>query len=437
MNMSTVRLAIISCFIILKTSAQPAPAQRVFTSDIDHFWIAYDSVQTTRDSLQQVRFIQTLYVDRGSPGLKAFMQVRNFSVAEWVGLLRRYPKFWRSVRPNTLIVNSQASEIEASITKFNRLYPDLSNSQMYFTIGCLRSGGTVKDSLVLIASEIAAADSLTDVSEFETQWLAGVFRTQNIQNIVPLNIHEYVHTQQKFRGSSNLLGGALAEGSCEFITELVMGKPRQTQAILYGKEHEKELKAAFAAEMFSTATPTRWLSNGSYAEKVADLGYFMGYTICGAYYRRAVDKQQAIRDIIQLDYTDTVATEKFLLRSGYLTGPFDKAALSAALDKKIPAVIGITPISNGDTTVDPSLKELTIQFSLPLADKGFELDPGAKGKDFFPVLQGAVLSSDKRSLTLQLALLPDREYNFAVVFISPGRYLPNPYSVSFKTRSRH
>src|SRR5436305_4502849 len=105
-----------ACFIFLFMSFfKMAPAQhtgpKVFTSDIDHFWEAFDSTQTTSDSLKQVSFIQSLYVDRGTPGLKAFMESRDYSVTTWVQLIRQYPKFWKSVRPNTLEVKNRTESI--------------------------------------------------------------------------------------------------------------------------------------------------------------------------------------------------------------------------------------------------------------------------------------------------------------------------------------
>src|SRR5215204_2770396 len=89
--------------------------QKVFTSDIDNFWIAYDSIQTTKDSLKQIDFIQNLYIDKGTKGLKAFMAVRNYTAELWVKLIRIYPKFWNSIRPNTFTVKSYVQEIETSI----------------------------------------------------------------------------------------------------------------------------------------------------------------------------------------------------------------------------------------------------------------------------------------------------------------------------------
>jgi len=307
-------LLLFSFTLVFESPAQDV--QKVITSDIDNFWIAYDSIQTTTDSLKQLNFIQTLYIDKGTKGLKAFMVLRNYNAKLWVALINRYPKFWNSIRPNTLTVKSYAAEIEKSIARFKELYPDLKEAKMYFTVGGLRSGGTTMNDMVLIGSEIATGNATTDVSEFTNNWLAGVFKNQQIDNLVNLNIHEYVHTQQKGGDPKILLDKAIEEGSCDFIMELVIGKQIQNNYIVYGREHEATLKEEFKSDMLSTNI-SNWLYNGSTAKTVADLGYFMGYSICKAYCNNAPDKKKAIKEIIELNYSDSAAVEDFLKSSNY------------------------------------------------------------------------------------------------------------------------
>ena len=310
---------LILLFLLLFTLAFESPAQdvqKVFTSDIDNFWIAYDSIRTTTDSLRQVHFIATLYIDKGTKGLRSFMVLRNYSAKLWVELIRKYPKFWNSIRPNTLTVKSYSAEIEKSIAKFKELYPDLKEAKMYFTVGGLRSGGTTMNDMVLVGSEIATGNATTDVSEFTNNWLAGVFKDQQADNLVSLNIHEYVHTQQNGGYPKILLGKAIEEGSCDFITELVIGKLLQKNYIVYGREHEATLKEEFKNEMLSN-NYSNWLYNGSVAKTVADLGYFMGYSICKSYYNNATDKKKALKEIIELNYSDSTAVEDFLKKSNY------------------------------------------------------------------------------------------------------------------------
>ena len=200
---------------------------------------------------------------------------------------------------------------------------------MYFTVGGLRSGGTITGDKVLIGTEIATGDSSTNVSELNLKWLAGVFKEQSRrENLVPLNIHEYVHTQQH-GDAADLLGQAIQEGSADFITELVMDTPRRTNYIKYGLAHKSELKEKFKEDMFTDAY-SRWLYNGSNAETVADLGYFMGYVICKTYYQKAENKTIAIKNIIEINYSDSTAVESFLVSSGYYREQLNKKDLIAS-----------------------------------------------------------------------------------------------------------
>lgn len=51
--------------------------QKVFTQDIDNFWIAYDSIRSIRDNTKQIDYINRLYIEKASDGLKAFLRNKN------------------------------------------------------------------------------------------------------------------------------------------------------------------------------------------------------------------------------------------------------------------------------------------------------------------------------------------------------------------------
>src|SRR6187551_3503733 len=146
------KIIVVTILVLISISntavAQTSP-QKVFTSDIDNFWKAYDSCQTTTDSLKQLYYIQTFYIDKGTEGLKAFMEARDYTTQRWVDLIRKYPKFWKSIRPNTFTVKSYSREIEKSIKKLKKLYPQLKEAKMYFAIGGINSGGTTMSDMVL------------------------------------------------------------------------------------------------------------------------------------------------------------------------------------------------------------------------------------------------------------------------------------------------
>lgn len=292
-------------------------SQKVHTSDIDNFWIAYDSIKMTNAYEEKIEIINKLYIDKGSKGLKAFMKARKYSDTLWVRLIQNLPKFWNSVRPNTLKVKTLSKKIENAVKSFEELYPQLKHAEIYFTIGGLRSGGTTMGNFVLIGTEIAAADSLVNVSEFKSNWLPNVFKNQSLNNIVFLNIHEYVHTQQKKQGE-NVLSASIREGACDFIAELITKRPYKSQYMIYGTNHEKEIKKTFKQEMF-TKKYENWLSNGGKMGEKADLGYFIGYRICKFYYNNHKNKSKAIKNIIELDYSSEEKVLELLKSSKYFS----------------------------------------------------------------------------------------------------------------------
>ncbi|HMF71099.1 MAG TPA: hypothetical protein VK616_06470, partial [Flavitalea sp.] len=188
---------------------------------------------------------------------------------------------------------------------------------IYFAIGALRSAGTTKSEMVLISTEMVAADSGTDASEL-SNWLKTLFKGQTSGDIVGMNIHEYVHTQQSASGST-LLGKCLEEGSADFIAELATRQKNLNDYMLYGQRNESSLKRRFRFEMYRRSS-VNWLYNGEKAEH-ADLGYFMGYAICKAYYDKSADKKKAVKEIIELDYSNKEAITTFLEKSGYYNNP--------------------------------------------------------------------------------------------------------------------
>jgi hypothetical protein len=304
-------------FLMAPATVHGQAERNVHISDVDNFWIAFDSIQIVHEgkSEKQIALMQSLYIDRGTNGLKEFMKLRKFDAASLVESINKYPRFWNSIRPNTLSIRPHEPLIESYVQKFKILYSDIRGANIYFTIGAIRAAGTTQDSLVLIGSEIALGDKTTDVSEFPDKRLANFFNSKNSGNIIPVVIHEYVHTQQKPEGKT-LLAEAIYEGACDFITELILAKPLGNSYLVYGRKNEKELKRQFKKEMFSEDL-SNWLYNGATSKTIGDLGYFMGYSICKSYYHHSKDKTAAIKAIINVNYPDQSDVIKFLKESGY------------------------------------------------------------------------------------------------------------------------
>ncbi|MGH1516546.1 Ig-like domain-containing protein [Chryseobacterium sp. JK1] len=410
----------------------------IFTSDIDNFWNAYDQIKKTDDFSKKLNLINELYISKGTKGLKTFMEVREYSDTVFVRIIDEYPKFWNSIRPNTLKVKEKMGELNKSVARLKEIYPQLKDAEMYFTVGGLNSGGTVSKNMVLVGTEIATGTPDTDVSEFKGGWLKGVFADQSLDNIVSLNIHEYIHTQQNGR-SKRILNHSIKEGSCDFITELVMQKPLRTKYLSYGTAHADQLKALFKNDMFSTNS-TNWLYNGRKRPDAADLGYYIGYEICKSYYQNAKDKKQAIKDIIELNYNDDNAVEDFLARSKFFKEKINKEKLLKEYEKNLLYVVKTNP-AVGSEAVSPDTKEIKITFSKEIVPDHYSIETSAKGKESFPLAKVIGLENNNTTLVLGMDLQPNKTYEFVLSnkkFESKDGYplKDEKFLVTFKTSEK-
>lgn len=105
---------IISTLIIL-TFFNNANAQKIFTSDINNFWTAYDSIQKVNSNKSEI--LESLFLSKKTQGLNAFMQIKKFDKDDYLTAFEKYPKFWNSIRPNTLIDAKKIKTINKALTK--------------------------------------------------------------------------------------------------------------------------------------------------------------------------------------------------------------------------------------------------------------------------------------------------------------------------------
>ncbi|MES2111145.1 MAG: DUF2268 domain-containing putative Zn-dependent protease [Bacteroidota bacterium] len=282
-----------------------ASGQHVFKTDFQNFWTMRDSVQAATDSAKQVDAISRLYIAKASDGLKAFMRNKDNPAGRWLKEIKTAPAFWDSLKMKAAMVDEAVVKLEAAITHFQNMYPQLQPAQTYFLVGFRQQGGTIRGNLSLIGVEVVLSDPI----------LSG-------KQLVRMGIHEYVHTQQKRPDFQkiNVLTSSIREGACDFVAELVTGTKPAAPYMAYGTKHEQECWQAFQKEMY-TNNNDNWVSTGNNpALPAPDRGYFVGYQICKAYYNKAADKNAALRDIITLDYADNAAVENFLKISGYVGG---------------------------------------------------------------------------------------------------------------------
>ncbi len=410
--------------------------QKIITDDVAHFWNAYDQIVAETDTLKQLELIKTLYIAKASIGLDGIMRARRYSAEEYVYAINHYPKFWTSVRANTLKAEQFSKEIQLGIEKLATYYPNIKPVNIYFEIGILRTGGTTIDGMSLIGCEVALADSTVETSEFESRYphLRNYFDTNPFKDMVFLNVHEYIHTQQKETIGHTLLSQTAMEGVAEFIAEIVLNQKSPNPQINYGYQHEERIKRAFEREMFSPNI-YNWIMNSAANEfGMRDLGYFVGHAICKKYYELATDKKAAIAAMIELDYNNEKELVRFVSASHY----FDKPVryYKKQLAKISPKIVAIKPFKNGSKTVESGIIQVAITFSEEMDSTAIGFNYGPLGADYFYEYRKIIgWSNANKTFTFEIALAPNRLYQFVVesTFQNTKGIKLQPYLVEFET----
>lgn len=424
-------------FLLLLTSTNFlfGQSQEFVSTDINNFWEAFDKMSTTNDTSLKRKYLKELYLDKGSPGLQSLVQVRNYTDIELVNAILKYPNFWQSLRKNSLNTHLLYPEIEKGISSLKKLYPGLTPGTIYFLIGAFRTGGTIQQNRVLIGSELSLYDETTDIKE-HPEFRQNFYKNyQPKKNIALLCTHEYIHTRQK-EPLDNLLSWCLYEGAAEFISCLATDKKSNTPAIGFGKANQERVFNKFSEELFFPNWGD-WLWGENKNElKERDLGYYIGYEICERYYNRSGDKQQAIKELIELDYTNEKEVERIVDATGVF--PVSLTTLWEGYNKKRPVVTAVQPLKK-NKKIKPGLVQLSITFSEPM-------DTVAKGFDYGPLGENHIYrfkriigwSNNATTFTIEVEVDEHKKYQTYITsnFRNKQGIRLKPYLIAFETKRK-
>lgn len=267
--------------------------------DIHNFVTAFDQLTEGVDSLS---ILQTQYLDKGTPGLDVYVEKYSLTAQMLVKAIQKRPKAYSELHKIPEILNAYSVEGRKAYSELKKFIPDIAYPPTYFLIGAYRGIGSS-----------SAEGSLLSVESWPVP----------IKGRTTMLVHELVHFQQArtvgvekyvalYGAEKNLLGLCLREGTAEFFSWLVLGEITQTDALEYTLKNEMKLWGQFRKEMHGSETGDWIWTKPSDPELPGFVGYTIGFRIVKAYYQNAVDKQQALREILsETDYPS------FLEKSGY------------------------------------------------------------------------------------------------------------------------
>ena len=263
----------------------PEEAQFI-SSDIPRFWEAFDKIDQGGNPFKE-------YLNGGSPGLNDFIKYRIESPKNLLKTAKKKREDYGAIRENSYKMDSCVATIMQYYSNLEEMYPDAVYPPTYFVIGAFNSGGTSSKNGLII----------------------GVEMQKDIAYIPNIVAHELIHYNQKYpEERTTLLEQSIHEGCADFIAELIIGSPHEAEYIKYGRAHEEELCKEFV-QIMNDNKYHGWLygSNGLKEGRPRDLGYWIGYEICKAYYSKTQDKMVALTEMLNIRDFDA-----FLEKSGYL-----------------------------------------------------------------------------------------------------------------------
>jgi hypothetical protein len=280
---------------------------KIIDTDVRNFWKAYDLAE--KDPLNAGKIYMDNYINKGTMALQFYYIDKINNINNFVYMHNLRKKYYATIRKNTLKASQLKSTYQKSFVNLKKIYPQAIFPPVYFVIGKLNSAGTASSEGLILGIDQACMSPSADTTELSNWEKANISTFENL----PLTVaHELIHFQQGGMASdTTLLKAAILEGMADFIGELISGKSANESLLIYAKGKEKGIWTDFKKEMYLNKA-YNWIGNGEQKDsgKPSDLGYWIGYQICKAYYEKAKDKKKAIYEMLHIkDY------KKFLEQS--------------------------------------------------------------------------------------------------------------------------
>ncbi len=281
---------------------------KIVDIDVLNFWKAYDLEQA--DTINAEKIYMDNYINKGTMALQFYYINKIGTINNFVYMHKHRKKYYASIRSNTFKAAQLKSTYQKSFINLKKIYPQAIFPPVYFVVGKLNSAGTASSEGLILGIDQACMSLSADTTELTNWEKANISTFKNLPHTVA---HELIHFQQNGMASdTTLLKAAIEEGMADFIGELISGKSANENLLIYGMGREKEIWADFKKEMFLNKA-YKWIGNGDQKkpDEPSDLGYWVGYQICKAYYEQAKDKKKAIYDLLHIkDYKNFLNESK-------------------------------------------------------------------------------------------------------------------------------
>jgi hypothetical protein len=286
---------------IVESPSDPGEARFVY-DDVNNFIKAFSQLKVNSDT---VSILQKEYIDKGTPGLKIFIEKYGLSAEKLKHAIEKHSEDYRALDDKLKWLKTQEDSLYKYFEKFKYFIPDAVFPPTYFLVDQRRGigSGSTEGQLITIEKE---AHKIIDPG----------IKTHIVHELVHLNQLKSIGSLEKYLAIYNkeksLLAITIREGVAEFFAELITGKYTQDEVRLYVNANEQHLWEQFRNEMFSKETGDWMWKSPKDPDQPRDVAYVLGALIVEYYYKHALDLSKVVPAILSItDY------KEFIENSGY------------------------------------------------------------------------------------------------------------------------
>jgi hypothetical protein len=272
----------------------PEQAQLV-TADIKNFLEAYEQFSPEKDN---AAILQKYYFGKASPGLQEYISRFRLNPEMLEKAIEKNPERFNRIKTFYTQISVFENEFKDEMKRYKRAVPGAMFAPTYLLVGAARGIGQASKVGQLVTIE----NALDDLEKLKTLM---VHELTHFQQAIGVGINKYGSIYGK---KDNMLDLVLREGAAEFITyhRVRENVPAFVKLRNY-QQNEYQLWERFKEDL-NKQDQDFWL-NVSFEDNNKgypfQLGYAVGYKIVEAYYERAENKDQALKDILTIEDAQT------------------------------------------------------------------------------------------------------------------------------------
>jgi hypothetical protein len=278
-----------------------SPTPMFVFEDADRFRHVAARLASATDS---VALLDTGYVAKGSPGLRAYRARYPLSAQGLVAAIRQFRDDYSRIGDRVEWLRARKDSLALVVARYTTLVPTAVVLPVYFVVGehhGVNSGSEVGP--LLSVENGAARVSRPTVYELLAHEMT------HIQQFSAVGLGRY---RELYTSRPSLIGGVVREGIAEFFAELIVGRVSQAAAQTYFREREEEIWRQFLSELCRKDNGDWMSGRPADPQRPSSVGYALGAAIARSFYSSSHDKGAALKELLSSDDYQSI-----LLRSGY------------------------------------------------------------------------------------------------------------------------